>query len=288
LTKPEIETVLAHIGHLNRIKIFQKATEKKSSVFVSFKTISEALKARNYLTTTKNLFNEMTEDIQVEYPTQDISRKPPVFVSANPAGLSKKARKLLAAENRIAYCRNAEEFDQELLYKDLQAHGPCSVYIIRETAPSTAFVVFETPAQCSAALLAKTMGCNLPRHKRVDFKLINESEDQLKEYLKGVGEIKNISLSEDICTIEFLTALGAAKAIVLTKQIQFLGRTVDADYSPSIKEDESISSHLNEDTLSRNGCPDEFGSGFVGKVEAMSLDYSETITCPTYQVMQHD
>ena len=229
-------------GHLNRIKIFQKAPEKCSSVFITFKSVFEAQRAAAYLQRDDvAVFAGMTEKISVEYPTQDISRNPPVFVSTNSVGLSKKARKQMAAENKIAYCRSPEPFTVDYLKSQLAVHGPCEVYITKSDAPWTAFVVFSTPAQCAAALAAKTMGCNLPRHKRVDFQIGGHTEKELLTYLSPIGEFKNVSLEQNTCMIEFLTALGAAKAIVHTKTVPFFGQQLVADYSPSANKEGQVS-----------------------------------------------
>ena len=78
------------------------------------------------------------------------------------------------------------------------------------------------------------MGCNLPRHKRVDFQIANHSEKDLLTFLATIGEFKNVTMGEEnICTVEFLTALGAARAIVHTKTNLFFGQRLVADYSPS-------------------------------------------------------
>ena len=229
-------------GHLNRIKIFQKAPEKCSSVFITFKSVFEAQRAATYLQRDDvAVFAGMTEKIFVEYPTQDISRNPPVFISTNSVGLSKKARKQMAAENKIAYCRSPEPFTVDYLKSQLAVHGPCEVYITKSDAPWTAFVVFSTPAQCAAALAAKTMGCNLPRHKRVDFQIGGHTEKELLTYLSPIGEFKNVSLEHNTCMIEFLTALGAAKAIVHTKTVPFFGQQLVADYSPSANKEGQLS-----------------------------------------------
>ncbi len=180
----------------------------------------------------------MKEPLEVEYPTQDISRSPPVFESDPNAlpTLSKKARKQLAASNCIAYARSMDPIDGADLAKTLSVHGPCVVYIIKPQSPSTAFVKFETSSACAIALAAKTANVTLPRHKRIDIPtLVNE--EPLRKYLAGVGDIKAITVADDLTTVEFLTALGAAQAIVRFQTIPFQGTKLHVDYSPSLKLD---------------------------------------------------
>lgn len=195
-----------------------------------------AQKALAYLKQHNLVFKDMKDELELEYPTQDISKSPPVFANQS-TGLSKKARKLLAAENRIAYLRSPDLLVAAMLEEKLGIHGACKAYIIKTEPPCTAFVVFDTPKYCADALAAKTMGANLPRHKRVDFELFEGfGEESLKLYLNGI-DIKNVIYPEEpgMITIEFLTALGAAKAIVKSKTDSWQGRWIVCDYTPSVK-----------------------------------------------------
>jgi hypothetical protein len=252
---------LAQIGCVQRIKIFQRSVEKKSSVFVTFRAPEVCQKAVHYLKLNPLLFKDMKEPLDVEYPTQDISKNPPAFATAAPVGLSKKARKQLAAENRIAYIRSNDDMDPILYQKELSFHGPVQVHMIKRVPPCTAFAVFDTPKACSEALQQKTMGCNLPRHKRVDFVLQGVSEEEVLHFLSGI-DIKQTTSQENLLTVEFWTALGAAKAIVKTKMIKVAERIfVSADYSPSIKpESEPTESHIGDDDgdNSKQGTEDGF------------------------------
>lgn len=227
--QPEIEQVLSQVGLITRVKIFQRAAEKKSSVFITFKSIEKARLAAEFMRQHNMAFKEMKEPLEVEYPTQDISRHPPVFAtdpSAVPT-LSKKARKLLAASNTIAYARSPDPLDANLLEQELSIHGPCVVYITKNESPATAFINFKTPGACAEALAAKTAGVTLPRHKRVDIPFI-AFEEHLRSYLAGVGDIKNINFNEEekITTVEFLTAIGAARAIVRFQVQAYNGKMV--------------------------------------------------------------
>lgn len=240
INKVEIEKMLSKFGIITKIKIFQRATEKKSSVFVCFKTIDRARAAAEYLKKENSALNSMTLNLVVEYPCQDISRDAPIFLvdpNALPS-LSKKSRKLLAASNTICYARSLEPLNENELHAALSAHGPCVVYITKREPPSTAFINFQTSSDCAAALFEKTCGVTLPRHKRVDIAL-NANEDTLRSFLVNVGEIKSLSISQEECrtTIEFLTAIGAARCIVLFRQQAFQDKMYMADYSPSIKLD---------------------------------------------------
>jgi hypothetical protein len=226
---------LSQIAPISRIKIFQRAVEKKSSVFVTFKSIDRARSAAAFMKKNNLAFKDMKEPLAVEYPTQDISRHPPVFATDPNAvpSLSKKARKMLAANNTIAYARSPDPFVAEALQSALSIHGPCIVYIIRENSPSTAFIKFQTPKACSEALAAKTCGVTLPRHKRVDIQRILD-EEKIRDYLLGVADIKAITYSDSVTTIEYLTAIGAAQGIVRFESVPFDGTIVRADYSPSL------------------------------------------------------
>jgi hypothetical protein len=226
---------LSQIAFVQRVKIFQRASEKKSSVFVSFRTPEMAQKAVHFLNVNPLVFKDMTQPLEVEYPTQDISKHPPIFANAPPAGLSKKARKQLAAENRIAYIRSAEPMDPQDYEEQLSIHGSVKVYPVKTVPPCTAFAVFDTPKACSEALQQKTMGCNLPRHKRVDFVLDGISEHDVLHFVHSIADVKQTNLENNILTVEFLTALGSAKAIVKTKTDKIGGKYIQADYSPSIK-----------------------------------------------------
>lgn len=106
------------------------------------------------------VFKEMNEPLEVEYPAQDVSRHPPVFATepGSVPTLSKKARKLLAASNTIAYARSQEyPLDHIQLQKELSIHGPNLVYITKTGIPSTAFIKFQTPKACAEALGAKVI-----------------------------------------------------------------------------------------------------------------------------------
>ncbi|KAI8901881.1 hypothetical protein BC833DRAFT_60293 [Globomyces pollinis-pini] len=259
INKPEIESVLSKIGHIHRIKIFQRAVEKKSSVFVTFKSTEKAKSARLFLETHKLPFKEMKESLEVEYPAQDISRNPPSFTlpgqTGGPLTLSKKARKLLAAENRIVYVRSLEPLDYATLKAGLEIIGPCEVYITKVDSPSTAFVEFATPGYCSTALAEKAMGATLPRHKRVDFPNDpNYTEVDLKEFLSSIADIKTVSEpTAEVTTVEFITALGAAKAIVHCRSVAFKGVKILADYTPSVKPEDGI----DESVASQEGLDDK-------------------------------
>ena len=142
---------------------------------------------------------------------------------------------MLAASNTIAYARSPDAFDAEVLQSALSVHGPCVVYIIRADAPSTAFIKFQTPKACAEALAEKTCGVTLPRHKRVDVQQVL-NEEQVRDYLLGVAEIKAITYADNVTTIEFLTAIGAAQGIVRFQSVPFEGQeVVGADYSPSLQ-----------------------------------------------------
>jgi hypothetical protein len=62
----------------------------------------------------------------------------------------------------------------------------------------------------------------------------------LKRFFEGVAEVKQIVLAHDDepCMVEFVTAVGAAKAIVYSRENAFLGHVIEADYAPSIKEED--------------------------------------------------
>jgi hypothetical protein len=212
----------------------------------------------------------MEEKLQIEYPTQDVSTKPPAFISAAPAGLTKREKRILNAQNRIVYCRALETIDQNELYREMSVYGQCQVFIIKKQPPFTAFCEYQTPDQCSRALAAKVMGCNLPRHKRVDFKLAGGSEDGLIQYLQGCGDIKTVCTVQDICTIEFLAALGAAQAIVRCKKLLFNGHIIEADYSPTIKEDTSEDYPPN-DSSHLKSYESEYFSGIVDDVNEITV-----------------
>ncbi|KAJ3350691.1 hypothetical protein HDU91_006213 [Kappamyces sp. JEL0680] len=245
--QPEIEQILSQVAPIFRIKIFQRAAEKKSSVFVTFKSPDKARLAAAFMKQNNLIFKDMKEPLDVEYPTQDISRNPPVFESDPNAlpSLSKKARKQLAAANCIAYARSQEPIVVPDLVNALSIHGPCVAFLIKSGSPSTAFVKFDNPQACAAALAAKTAGVTLPRHKRVDIPLLVE-EDYLRKYLAGVGDIKAITVAENITTVEFLTALGAAQAIVRFQTVPFQGSLCHVDYSPSLKVEEGSDTHENQ------------------------------------------
>jgi hypothetical protein len=173
--------------------------------------------------------------------------------------------------------------DPEKVQLALSIHGAVKIHVIKTIEPCTAFAVFETPKACAEALQQKTMGCNLPRHKRVDFVLNGLAEQQVKEFVEPLADIKQFSTTDGILTIEFLTALGAAKAIVKTKTHMICGTFIQADYSPSIKPDSEI-------TESRDGehCHDDLGhsdSEIVMKDQPLD---SELLTLATLQISPTD
>ncbi|KAJ3308595.1 hypothetical protein HDV04_001052 [Boothiomyces sp. JEL0838] len=260
INKPEIEQVMSSIGQILRIKIYQRSVEKKSSVFVAFKTIAQAKHACQYLNEHNLIFKEMKEPLQVEYPTQDITHRPPAFATTQQASaLSKKARKQLAAENCIVYVRSLEPLIPNILQEGMGIHGNCSVFITKTDSPSTAFVKFDTPQACAAALAEKTMGAALPRHKRVDIPGTDYSDELLYKYFENIAEVKQITrentLATNITTVEFLTALGAAKAIVKLRSVGIDNQIVFADYTPSVKVEEAGLSEILDDFLKQS--PDE-------------------------------
>ncbi|KAJ3271682.1 hypothetical protein HDV01_006461 [Terramyces sp. JEL0728] len=257
INKPEIENVLSTAGQIVRIKIYQRSIEKKASVFVAFKTAGQAKNATQYLNEHNLIFNEMKEPLQVEYPAQDITHRPPTFATTlQSSTLSKKARKQLAAENCIVYVRSMEPLIPNILQEGMSIHGNCSVFITKTDSPSTAFIRFDTPQACAAALAEKTMGATLPRHKRVDMPVTDYSDELLYKYFENFAEIKQITrentVATNITTIEFLTALGAAKAIVKLRSSGIDNQIVFADYTPSAKIEETGLSEILDDFLKQN------------------------------------
>lgn len=266
---------MIRLAPIFRIKIFQRAAEKKSSVFVTFKTADHAHLAAEYMRKHSMAFHDMEEPCHVEYPTQDISRHPPIFVkdpNALPT-LSKKARKQLAATNTLAYARSPDPIDPIQLQKSLSVHGPCTVYLIKTGTPSTAFVQFQTHAACVLALEAKTCGVTLPRHKRVDIPLLLSDEQCLRDYFAGVADIKMITIGDQVTTIEFLTAIGAATAIVRFESVPFLGSICHADYSPSLKPEGEEENPVGDD------CEDVIVTDTVCHVATPSEDGEAVSSC---------
>ncbi|KAI8905448.1 hypothetical protein EDD86DRAFT_211517 [Gorgonomyces haynaldii] len=258
INKVELETALARVGEIKRIKIFQRAIEKKASAFISFRNTETAKRALVFINKQPRLFSETTDPAIVEYPAQESSKLrqqqtmvPPDalwenvgndFKSESLGTLSKKARKLAAAENRIVYIRQLE-LDRQELINELEHHGRIkSLHIIEKPQNKTCFVVYESAQQAASAIQAKAAGCTLPRHKRVDLPGVEHATfGQVRSFFESVAEIKQITLvsPEQSCVmVEFVTAVGAAKGIVYCRENQFLGVCVLADYSPSLKTDE--------------------------------------------------
>ncbi|KAI8918093.1 hypothetical protein BC831DRAFT_529074 [Entophlyctis helioformis] len=174
---------------------------------------------------------------------------------------TKRSKKNAAAENRIVYVRqlpaDVGSVDDLKRVFDPSLATIVSCHILPKTAnpsmPPSAFVVFDAPQHAAAAIAAKTGGCTLPRHKRVDVPDVPLAltTDQLFEYLSGAGEIKQMmlpaeynlelaSLGLDIpvvptAMVEFVSAMGAAKAIVWCREHvpKFGSALIKADYAPS-------------------------------------------------------
>ena len=208
----------------------------------------------------------------------------------------KRAKKQATAENRIVYIRhldagitNTQDL-RKLFEQDIGRVVSCHIIYKQPGAASkeveigddysgdggpvnAAFVVFEYPHQAATAVAYKHGGCALPRHKRVDFPdvPIDLTAEEVLEFLAPAGDIKQIILPKDYIDhdkptlmVEFVSAMSAAKAIVLSReqQAEFMRRHkgedgsefILADYSPSVRKDESTScspTHDDEAALNR-------------------------------------
>jgi hypothetical protein len=141
INKAELEELLTRVAEIKRIKIFQRALEKKASAYISFRSSECAKRATVFLKQQPpGVFKESNELAVVEYPATESSRLrhalmavPPdaQWEEVEPVGtLSKKARKLAAAENRIVYVRQVM-MEPEDLRRALEAHGKLrGLYVI--------------------------------------------------------------------------------------------------------------------------------------------------------------
>lgn len=339
------------MAEIKRIKIFQRPSEKKASAFISFRNADNAKRAMLFLRQQppgffKEALANSPEDgaglknelINIEYPVSETNKLHQALLSvplepSKTCGeivgtLSKKARKLAAAENRIVYIRQVETDSENIrnvlskfgVIKNLLLLPPRNRYIqqtcdanlgtrfenlglcddiesssdgtVKATynhkqhhqlqTPSsspvhttslndfdtsistpkpayTAFIVFEKASDAASAILDKAAGCTLPRHKRfinsnfsIDLPMpYPTSSTQIRQYFQNVSEIKQITKddSSKIIVVEFVTAVGAAKAIVHCRTNKFENFfIIEADYSPSIRpEDIGVVNDLDKD-----------------------------------------
>ena len=274
IIKCDVDRLFVNVSEIKRIKIVQN-TGRSSSVFITFRT-SEAAKRllvyiKNLAKTRGYLFKGSTEPPAIEYPTTEASKTqnapqspspsllrveseeigfvaPGVYRTEQAYSMSKKARKQAAASNRIIYIRDLTIGKQELS-NSLSAFGKISsLHILTHEFASltglptqTAFIEFESSTAASNAISVKSCGGTLPRHKRIDLPGIVADVPEIQKYFEGVAEIKQIFLgdagNECLC-VEFVTAVGAAKAAVHSRTFPFRGSLIEADYSTSIKVEE--------------------------------------------------
>ncbi|KAJ1330640.1 hypothetical protein BSLG_009092 [Batrachochytrium salamandrivorans] len=270
INKPELEAVFSHFNENKRIKIYQRSNERRASVFLTFRTPEIARKAASFVGARQRpVFRDMNEPVVVEFPAKDITMGPgssggdsaaaaaaaqkatPSSGDASTRGF-KKSRRTAAAENRIVYVRQVapEITSLEDLKKSFTscASSIVSCHILPKldsSLPSSAFVVFDAPQVAASAVASKSGSCTLPRHKRVDLPHVpwDISLQDLEDYLADAGDIKQAILPSeydpDVPTamVEFVSAVSAAKAIVLCREtIPKFGATfIKADYSSSLK-----------------------------------------------------
>lgn len=161
LNKIELEQLLEQMGEIKRIKIFQRALEKKASAFISFRTADFAKRARLHLIQQGSaVFRESDEVAVVEYPTTEESKHKHATILTDAqcetelvGTLSKKARKLAASENRIVYIRQVEMPVDEL--KDaLRVHGPLRAFhLLPPRAPPAGVKISETKSDATDSQL---------------------------------------------------------------------------------------------------------------------------------------
>lgn len=287
LKQLELETLVGPVCEIKRIKIFQRAIEKKASAFLTFKTAEMAKRVMAYLKQRGDaLFADdgtgtSNKGIGLEYPARvgSMVQNQVIHVPADaqwessattttsqlvePTGtLSKKARKLAAAENRIVYIRNLEISTHELTAL-MATHGLVKSMhlVVKPDQTKTCFIQFGTSQGAGAAIASKSGGCTLPRHKRVVLPMspsLRATSQQLRQYFERVAEIKQIQItdSEDteggvVYMVEFVTAVGAAKAIVHAREHPFgsVG-CIMADYAPSVnREEEDPAANANVDSV---------------------------------------
>jgi hypothetical protein len=251
LIQNELEIIFLSVGEIRRIKIFQRAIEKRATAFVTFKNAETAKKAAQYIKQQPaGVFTDSAEAALVDYPADEQQAVLRQHVNVVPSDaiwddskpnetevtmgtLSKKARKIAAAENRIVYVRQLEVSEQELS-EEMEKIGQVKTIQIIEKEQRTAFVVFHAASSAAQAVQQKTCGSTLPRHKRIDMPIHAEA-NLVRQYFEGIAEIKQIEVSESKVMVEFITAVGAAKGIVHCRTREFQGDLILADYSPSVR-----------------------------------------------------
>ncbi|KAK5671941.1 hypothetical protein QVD99_001766 [Batrachochytrium dendrobatidis] len=275
INKPELDAVLAPFNENKRIKILQRSNERRASVFLTFRTPEIARKAASFVgTRPRPVFRDMNEPVVIEFPVKDAAmtaatdsatiKSVSIAAAHNDSTKSdfnsrgfKKSRRTAAAENRTVYVRQVapeivtlEELKKSF-FPSTASIVSCHILPKSDSAlPSSAFVVFDTPQVAAAAVASKLGGCTLPRHKRVDMPLVpwTVTAAELEEYLADAGEIKQMLLPSEYSAngvstamVEFVSAVSAAKAIVLCREVipKFGTTTIKADYSSSLKPSES-------------------------------------------------